>query len=298
MNFDACEVCNSQAWSVIYEGPIRDGAFGEFAPSTIISRCGKCGSDRLAEESCHKDDIYDTEEYRNLVGEDTTAEGFFKQHDWLHRQWLEDIWEHVPRNSVIADVGCAAGSLLDHLKGVVAETVAIEPGQNYHDSLRARGHKVFSSIEEANKEYAGKIDLVFNMGMIEHVVNPLEVLKSMSDLMAEDGEMMVMTPNRDDLLMTLLPDDYPSFNYHTVHRWYWDHDSFSNMVELAGMKTTKFKCCHRFGLSNTLAWLRDRKPAGQNPLPETTTLMLDRMWREHLDETRTGDSLVFWLSKS
>lgn len=298
MNFGSCEICHSQDWSVIYEGPIRDGVFGQFTGSTTISRCRNCGSDRLAEDSCHRDDIYETEAYRNFVGENTAAEGFFEQHDWLHRQWLEDIWELIPRNSVIADVGCAGGSLLDHLKGVVAETIAIEPGQNYHESLRARGHKLFASIEEATSEYAGKVDLVFSMGMIEHVINPVEILKGMGDLLSEDGEMMVMTPNRDDLLMTLLPDDYPSFNYHTVHRWYWDHASFSNVVAFADMEIVKFKCSHRFGLSNTLAWLRDRKPAGQNPLPETTTPMLDRMWREHLDITKTGDSLVFLLRKS
>ena len=43
----ACEICGADEWTLIYEGPIRDGSFGTVTPedrrvfglSTIFNRC-------------------------------------------------------------------------------------------------------------------------------------------------------------------------------------------------------------------------------------------------------------------
>lgn len=48
--FDRCEICASDNWSIAYAGPVRDGAFGSLTgPQSEVGRCGTCGVERLDE---------------------------------------------------------------------------------------------------------------------------------------------------------------------------------------------------------------------------------------------------------
>ena len=47
--FPDCAVCGEQAWIPIYEGPVRDGAFGNSRASGMVAECVGCGVRRLDE---------------------------------------------------------------------------------------------------------------------------------------------------------------------------------------------------------------------------------------------------------
>ncbi len=57
------------------------------------------------------------------------------------------------------------------------------------------------------------------------------------------------------------------FFYRTVHRWYFDMPSLSGLARHCGFDIVQENCVQRFGISNALAWLRDRKPTGDQALP-------------------------------
>ena len=42
-----CEICGTDDWSTIYEGPVRTGSFGTETDDGKVLRCGGCGVDRL-----------------------------------------------------------------------------------------------------------------------------------------------------------------------------------------------------------------------------------------------------------
>jgi hypothetical protein len=60
--------------------------------------------------------------------------------------------------------------------------------------------------------------------------------------------------------MELLPDDFPSFFYRTVHRWYFNVASLAECAKLAGFEVVETQFVHRYGMANAIAWLRDRRP--------------------------------------
>jgi len=263
-----------------------------------VGHCDRCGVERLAETYCRHDEIYVSSEYRSLLDDATDAAGFFAEHDISQLQNLSVLWPNSLRGKVVADIGCAAGSFLDHVRGLAAETIAVEPCADYHQSLRQRAYKVHSLTRDAVQSDAGRVDFAFSFSVIEHVGNPRAFLAEIAALLAPGGQLLVSTPNRRDALMTLLPADYPSFFYRSVHRWYFDVESFSRCAAAAGLSVTESRCVHRFGLSNAMIWLRDRRPGGKTALPNLDSPLLDQFWKSYLEQGGVGDYLYFWLQRA
>ena len=134
------------------------------------------------------------------------------------------------------DIGCAAGSFLDHLSGLTARSLAVEPCEEYHPSLRQRGFEVYGSIVDARSDYGRQVDLAVSLATIEHVDHPLNFLSEIRGLLRPGGLLLVSTPNRQDVLMDLLGDDYHQFFYRTVHRWYFDMQSLADLMRRSGFE--------------------------------------------------------------
>lgn len=298
-DFGPCEICGAADWVVVHHAPVRDGAFGRLSsPDARVGRCGGCGAERLHEHWCPDPSIYESADYRALLGQGQEAADFLAGHDHLQLRNLTAVWPFVLRGKVCADVGCAAGSFLDHVSGVVAETIGIEPCEGYHPSLRDRGHVVYPDTRAALADRAHRVDVAVSFSVIEHVLDPRAFLSEIGALLRPGGRLFVSTPNRRDVLMTLLPDAYASFFYRTVHRWYFDEASFARCAEQAGLRVHRSTCVHRFGLSNALVWLRDRRPSQDRSLADIDSALLSGAWKAHLEQIGQGDYLFFELGRA
>lgn len=293
-SFGACEICDSTDWHTIYAGAVRDGIFGHNQPNGIVARCAGCGADRLNEDLCPDDGFYETEAYRRKLQEELTAEGHYAISDELQIFTQQSIWPLSLRGKVVADVGCAGGSFLDHVMGLAAQAVAIEPCSIYHESLNKRGYQVFPYATNACTDYAGRIDLAVSSQVIEHVRNPRTFLEDIRPLLSPEGRLVISTPNRDDILMALLPDDFPSFFYRTVHRWYFDMTSLADCARRAGFEVVEMRFVHRYGMANTLAWLRDRRPTGRRRI-EAIDPLADELWQSYLKQAGRADCFFMTL---
>lgn len=297
-SFKACEICNANDWKNIYQGRIRDGAYGVLTPhSAIIGKCNHCGVERLAEKDCKKESVYEGGEYRALLHESTDSADFFAEHDVLQLERLNVFPPHNLRGKVIADVGCAAGSFADHISGLAAEVICIEPCKLYHDDLLSRGYKVYQYAKGAFAEQRNRIDIAFAFSVIEHVHDPKVFLEDISQILKPCGKLIISTPNREDILMRLLPDTYPNFFYRTVHRWYFDSESIRFCSQAAGFDVADVKCVHRFGIANLLVWLRDRHPVGRKTIDDFNSQSFDNFYKSYLEEKGTGDYLYLILEK-
>jgi SAM-dependent methyltransferase len=297
--FAAREICASQDWEIVHTGSVRDGTFGRLTTSdATIGHCRDCGAERIDDAHCHDDSLCEGTAYRRLLGEGTDPASFFAEHDFLQLQNLQVIWPDSIRGKVVADVGCAAGSFLDHVAGLAAETIAVEPCAACHESLRTRRHVVFPYASDAAACNDRRVDLATSFSVIEHVSDPRDFLTEIATMLKPTGRLLVSTPNRTNALMALLPDDYPAFyyRYRSVHRWYFDVASFTRCAELADLRVVKYRVVHRFGILNTLTWLRDRRLGDRAALPYMDSPLLDRFWQSCLEQTGCGDYLYFWLA--
>jgi 2-polyprenyl-3-methyl-5-hydroxy-6-metoxy-1,4-benzoquinol methylase len=295
INFPTCPVCSSQNWELVYKGPVRDGSFGSYRDSEI-RRCKKCGIDRLAEDACLTHDAYQTPKYRALLDQNHNINHHYAAHHELAKFTLNVLWPRTLRGKTIADVGCGGGALLDHLYGISSSLIAIEPAVQFSDSLRSRGYHYFASTVDAAEHYSGQVDVVLSTQVIEHVSNPREFLNDIGRLLAPGGIAVVSTPNRRDILMELLPDDFLPFFYRTQHRWMFDAESLFNCAASAGHIVQEIRHVHRYGIANTMHWLNEKKPRGRDVFPPLDCA-IDQHWQSWLESNGKSDNLYIILRR-
>jgi 2-polyprenyl-3-methyl-5-hydroxy-6-metoxy-1,4-benzoquinol methylase len=295
VDFPPCAVCGAQDWRNVHSGPVRDFVHGK-TREACVNRCGGCGIDRLAESVCLQAAAYASAEYRERLLQGHDVGRHFAEHDELARFTLDALWPLSLRGKIVADVGCGGGVLLDHVRGVAARIVAIDPSELFAPSLKERGYAWFPSASAAAAQYTGKIDVAFSTQVIEHVDDPRSFLHDIGTLLSPDGIALISTPNRADILMELLPQTFPAFFYRTQHRWAFDAQSLARCAELAGLEVSELRHVHRYGMSNTLHWLRDGKPRGRTRMPPIDDA-LDKHWQAWLESNGRADNLYMTVRR-
>lgn len=288
-DFPDCPICESSFAISVYSGAVRDGNHGDSCQSEV-RRCAGCGVERLAEHSCLTHESYISDEYRAHISQDHDTRKHFSIHDELARFTLDVLWPRSLRGLAVADIGCGGGALLDHLAGVADQLIAIEPGLPWTEDLKARGYHWFQSVDKAIEQWEDSVDVALSIQVIEHVEDPRLFLSEIACLLTDDGFVVVSTPNRNDVLMELLPDTFPQFFYRSQHRWAFDADSLARCAELAGLSVIEIRHVHRYGLANTMHWMKEGKPKGRTPMP-TLDLAIDMHWQAWLEANGKADNL-------
>jgi len=286
---DICEICGGK-FNEIYSGTIRDGAYGGYKRHAIIYECTDCKVQRLREEDCIPDEFYETGQYRERLEESLESKNAVIEQDEMQHHTLQAFFPKSLRDAHILDVGCGAGSLLDMLKNVSSGQIGVEPCAPYLESLTGRGYKIYSSVSKAIEGGEGMIDYGFSIQVIEHVKNPVIFLKEIKKLIKPGGSLLISTPNRNDILMTLLKEKFYQFFYRTQHRWYFDENSLVKCAELAGFNVKSIKFIHRYGMANTLYWLKDLKPKGNLTMTGIDD-MQDAFWKASLERNKQSDNI-------
>lgn len=198
----------------------------------------------------HRLDSYPTKEvvegyYRN--------DHFYASHsppDWFEKEWTEyqagwwnSYFAYLVRlgltsfQNTILDYGCGCGWLIDfirnkhsclwnHVKGVEPSWLAVEYGQSKLDPLPIRTTLADLIIKE--------FDLVYLNLVLEHIINPVEVLKELVEtLLAEQGRLVIVVPNDLNPLQTKL--NYTGF-ISPVHVNYFTPTTLRGVMEAAGLK--------------------------------------------------------------
>jgi hypothetical protein len=65
-------------------------------------------------------------------------------------------------------------------------------------------------------------------------------------------------------------------------------------VKSAGFEIVEMNYIHRYGMSNTLHWLRDKLPTGMKKIQGINALV-DNFWKAHLEDTHQSDNLYIHL---
>ena len=293
-NINDCPICNDTKWSVVYEGKVRDGSFGQCVESTVLE-CNDCGIRKLNERHCLKIKDYEETNYRKKLSQSHSYDKYIKEHEPLLKFVFDSIWPKSLRCELVADIGCGAGILLDHLAKLSKNQIAVEPNREFKEILNKK-YNYFSCISEAIHRYRNKVDFCFSNQVIEHVDDPFSFLRSIFDLTSPSGSVLLSTPNLDDVLMKILPDDYPSFFYRTQHRWYFNNSTLAAVAKKVVFINIKVMHIHRYGISNMLNWVSHKKPMGNKNL-DFRDNHLDVLWKSWVEDRGYSDNLFIYAEK-
>ena len=154
------------------------------------------------------------------------------------------------------DIGCGGGLLAEVLSDLGAIVTAIDASEKTINVAKAHAKKVGSnvnyikaSLEEFSKiKPKAKFDVITCLEMLEHVPDPLQILKKCSDLLNQDGDLFLSTINRNprsylfaiigaEYLLNLLPKgthDYSKF-IKPSELSKWLNKSNLNTIEVVGL---------------------------------------------------------------
>jgi SAM-dependent methyltransferase len=157
----------------------------------------------------------------------TGNEAFYRQME--HAEYYTPNRPEFPRTLEFAgkkgrrrilDVGCGSGSFLDLAKQAGYETCGIELNGQAAAKARAGGHVVFEQLlHELNLTQTGEaFDLITLFQVLEHLSDPVGVLKQASALLKPGGFISIAVPSVEGIYR-LIPFDPHQWPPHHVSRW-------------------------------------------------------------------------------
>lgn len=169
-----CEICGSPTRPL----PLRGG--------DTLTRCGDCGHltrDLAAAPAEHRDHAY---------GGEPTLDAW--RLALTYRLLTRDS---SPRS--VFEVGYGSGALLRRFLDSGASVAGTDPDQlevEIDPMVRERGHLHGAPIEELAAT-EDRVELVYGIHVLEHVLDPMQTLQHAADLLAPGGTVQFLTPAGD-----------------------------------------------------------------------------------------------------
>jgi len=290
-----CTICDSTNVDVIYNDIIRSGSFGNNTSSKYsVYICAGCNV-KFIEDNL-PNDYYTSPEYRQDYNDSVNIEEFYQEYDINDTVKISKIGLNTVRNKVVCDFGAAAGTFLQSINNVAKYTIAVEPTEYFHDTLKKYNKHVFHyGVDLVDSQI--KVDIATSFDVLEHISSPKDYLRTIYDSLAFGGKLYLKTPNFDDILHELIPERFDSFNYRTAHLFYFDIISLKYILELIGFDSIKITYLHDYDISNLLLWMKERKPTGLGQI-KLFDSGFDLMYRDYLERNGKASSLWVEASKS
>jgi len=198
------------------------------------------------------------------------------------------------RRGLVIEVGANDGTFLDLLAGNGHESrLAIEPSLALSESCASRGHVVerrhlTSAAAPVIRGRHGPAHAVVCRHTVEHVPDPLDLLRAMRLLLADDGLLFVEVPS----VMPII-DRLWAFELWDEHLSYFSTYTLARLLHGAGFSVERQETKAHRGSMNILCWARKLASAAPAPEPsdvDATVQMCGRFarrWNAYCSEAST-----------
>ena len=281
---------------VVYAGKIRSGgAESGFEDGYSVKKDEATGLvflDPVPEEvkRFYEDPDYWAGRYGDQ--ESIDFDKMYRKLDWEQCRWLTSCGFEIFRGKTVADFGAGAGIFLDVLRGVAAETVAVEPTTVLKSKLESGGHKYYPYSHDVKES---SLDVIVSFDTLEHTLRPDEFLGDVWKALKPGGTAIIGVPNNDDFLKELCP-NYLSFFYHKSHLFFFDANGLHFLAKNAGFKVAKTEWVHKYDLNNMALWLRDGAPSGRSGCA-TFDEFAEKQFCANLERTGKASYVMVFLVK-
>ncbi len=218
----ACLLCGAPVRALL-EG-VRDTRFGVPGAWTIMG-CDACGLRQTEPrpDAAELTRLY--EAHYNLGGEGETAYGKARERFLFstpYKIWLAldgDISFHAQRGSGrLLDIGCNEGRGLEIYRANGFEAEGLELNRNAARVARSRGFAVHET-DIAAFEPSARFDRAVLSNVLEHALDPKEMLRHIHRILAPKGEVWISLPNADSWLARAFGREWINWHvpFHITH---------------------------------------------------------------------------------
>jgi 2-polyprenyl-3-methyl-5-hydroxy-6-metoxy-1,4-benzoquinol methylase len=199
--------------------------------------------------------------------------------EYLDTRLFKRVLTEIPGNDLkILDVGGGSGWLLDLIKQIsnrIKLTQVVDLDIEAQKLATQNGHFYFCGKIEDFESHS-TFDLIIMLNLIEHVEDPLAVMKNIEKLLSPSGRVLIKTPNYQSLDARI----FKKKNWGGLHcprHWtLFTKESVFKLSEMAGLKVKDFRYTQGapFWAISILAWFKKIKlvklsnnyPAYRHPL--------------------------------
>ncbi|MEO9804481.1 MAG: class I SAM-dependent methyltransferase [Reichenbachiella sp.] len=153
---------------------------------------------------------------------------------------LLDEFEKFRKTGKILDVGCGAGFFLEQAKKRGWTAFGTEYSETAIQLCRDKGINMKEGVLDVNDFNSEEFDVVTSFEVLEHINNPMEEMKSISQLLRKDGLFYCTTPNFNSLMRYYLKSNYNVIKY-PEHLTYYTKKTLNRLMRAHGMVNTKFR---------------------------------------------------------
>jgi 2-polyprenyl-3-methyl-5-hydroxy-6-metoxy-1,4-benzoquinol methylase len=281
MNDWKCYLCG---YTQFFE---RDGEVRE-APTLKILQCTHCGLVTLSSLSHIQAGFY---EESHMHGADVVSmENWLRDTDWDDQRRV-DMLKPMLANKNILDFGCGAGGFLSKARYLSSSMVGIELERRVRE-FWANKIRIHSDLAEAGEGF----DLITAFHVIEHLPDPVAMLKALAHKLSKNGRMVVEVPSSEDALLTLYASkEFQRFTYWSQHLFLFNTQTLKDLVERAGLRVASVQQYQRYPLSNHLHWLSQGKPGGHQKWSFLDNAELNHAYANALAALGKCDTLIAHL---
>jgi len=143
---------------------------------------------------------------------------------------LNEIEHQVEIKGNILDIGCAVGHFLDMARKTGWNVTGLELSPKGYEYCKELELNVLNTTIEDSGLPHESFDAITLIGVLEHVTDPEEVLKSCMKLLKKDGVILVVVPNMYSILNMLIQEESVTFDGRN-HMLYFSEDTLKYLFD-------------------------------------------------------------------
>jgi len=200
----------------------------------------------------------------------------------------------ITKRSRILEIGSGHGFFLDIMKKNGYNVTGFEISKEKRKYSKKVTNASVLDININEKISTVKpFDIVVLFHTLEHIIDPVIMLKNIKKLLKPKGKVLVEVPNCDDFHLELNK-FYKEFYWERAHIHYFNSKSLKTVIHLGGFKNIKIIGVQRYSIENLFHWRLKNKPQMENPtysLPGELN-WLERFYKKYLERSLICDTLI------
>lgn len=233
---------------------------GKFSERRNCPLCGaddfevvfiKCGFPHVKCKKCstvYVNPILNKEEYKKIWSAEESWENVLETRDQIKMQALEanysldiaGLYLEQGKSVRICDVGCGPGTLLGEAKRRGYRVFGVEPNKKCHKFLKDKEIDYTEEYFPLKRPIEKKFDCVFLLNALEHMPDPLMVVREAKKMLDPGGIIYISVPQIDALVNRVMHEKAGVFAGHS-HIQFFSINTLSSFMEKSGFEVMEYE---------------------------------------------------------